>query len=110
MVGVVGIAAPAGAAGAAQIKDGSSFGCVYAYDASATNLFSVSCGVGRLHDVLTPNGRENETFTLDGVANPTGSAVHIDGLRCASQLTPRETNDVHETISASGAATMVCNF
>jgi len=105
-------AAGASAGGATQVIDGSFFGSVYAYDATP-GFPTVSIGVGRLHDVLTPNGQENETFQLDGVPNPTGKAVRIDGsggLLCGSIITGRVTSDFHETISASGQATLDCHF
>lgn len=106
------VAGSSSAGGATKIIDGDFSGTVYAWDASPSN-FDLSAGVGRLHDVLTPNGQENETFELDGVPNPTGKAVQIDGsegLLCGSLITFRTTTDFHETISADGHATLVCHF
>jgi hypothetical protein len=106
------LATSASADGATQITDGSFLGTVYAFDATPSNP-TVFGGVGRLHDVLAPSGQESETFQLDGVPNPTGQAVQIDGsggLLCISLITFRLTTDFHETISASGQATLVCKF
>ena len=103
-LGLVG-AAPAAFAGAQQVRDGSYFGSAYNYDGSCC-----SAGIGRLHDVVTPRGHESDTFQLDGVPNPTGSAVRLDELQDQSIITGSVTTDIHETISASEQATLVCKF
>ncbi|HEX6322256.1 MAG TPA: hypothetical protein VFZ36_00915 [Vicinamibacterales bacterium] len=61
--------------------------------------------------VVTPSGNGTLVCKVKGVANSTGSAVHYDfastGIVCG---TPAGiTENWHETVSASGNATIVCS-
>ena len=70
------------------------------------------------HDVVAPNGQENETFT-GKVANNTGHAVLYTtdggppvpaGQTCYSFVTKNTTPDWQLTISASGHYSLACHF
>ena len=60
--------------------------------------------------VITPSGNANFKCSADGVANSTGSAVKWNnantGLLCGT--TVGLTDQWHETVSASGNATLQC--
>jgi hypothetical protein len=75
-------------------------------------------GVARYRDVITPDGRETESFNGD-TANGTGHAVissayggaqgHL-GVACFSVTGGRTTLDWQLTISVSGNFSLVCHF
>ncbi|MDH3732957.1 MAG: hypothetical protein OEU54_05460 [Gemmatimonadota bacterium] len=62
------------------------------------------------HAVITPNGKTKLTCQARGLSNSTGRAVHHDfastGMLCGTDL--GFTTQWHETVSASGNATLTC--
>ena len=91
----------ASGSGAVTIRD---LGCTL-LDGDGSLVFVVSD-----HAVITPNGKTKLTCQARGLANSTGRAVHHDyastGLMCGTDLGP--TTEWHETVSASGRATLTC--
>ena len=111
-------AGPASAAGAQQETDpaGKSFtfwdGNGYMPGDNIKNFVPSS-----YHDVVTPNGAENEVFK-GVIANDTGGeVVYTAGVgpvpadqKCGSFVTGRTTPDWEMTIGASGKYTLTCHF
>lgn len=99
---VVTSTAPANTQGAIVINDG---GCALLNGDGGGVVADSS------HAVVTPSGNGVLVCKVKGVANSTGRAVRFDfastGLSCGTAA--GSTQDWHETVSASGNATLVCN-
>lgn len=98
---VVTSTAPANSQGAIVIKDG---GC------SLLDGDGGFVAADSSQSVVTPSGNGVLICKVKGVANSTGRAVRHDfastGISCGTSA--GVTQDWHETVSASGNATLVC--
>jgi len=69
------------------------------------NGFVVAADDGRI-SVTTSSGNTTLVCKTKGLANDAGKAIHFEGFPCNTWL--GLTVNTHETISASGNATLVC--
>jgi hypothetical protein len=60
------------------------------------------------HAVITPSNNTTLKCSVTGVANSTGKAVNYKDFLCGTPL--GLTTDSHETVSASGNATLTCRY